>query len=143
MAAPVAAAGLETAARPTLVVTDGGQHQVGDLLPGDQLRSQTVKVAASGSLRYRMEARTTGSPEPGRLVIVTVTAQPSGVVLFRGPLASAATAPVGQPAAWRVLTDATETLVVTGFLSRTVGNEIGSASLHVEWVVQAVEIGAP
>ena len=141
-AIPVAAAELPFHDTPSLRVSGTQPREMGELMPGGQLPGMTITVVVTGSLAYQLHVKTTGSEALARLLAVTIVAQPSGAIVYRGPLAEAAIGGAGSASPGRTLNNETETLEVTGSLPLTAGNEVQGARLTVEWTVQATEPAA-
>lgn len=142
IAVPAAAADLPFRAGPTLTVSGTQPIEIGDLMPGDTLPAQTITIAATGTVRYTLRSRIAGSAALAHLVDVTIVSRTSGAVLYKGPLADAVIG-TRAPSPPHTLTDETDVLLVETWLPASAGNAVQGASLTIQWVVQATELGAP
>jgi hypothetical protein len=96
----------------------------------------------TGNATYAVRSVTTGSNRLAQLLLIEITSQASGAVVYRGSLADAAidgALGVGSFPGTR----AAETFIVTGQLPATAGNEMRGAHLGVEWVVRATAVTGP
>src|SRR5439155_25816036 len=83
-----AAARLPSATNPGLYA-DATAFQVGDLMPGDALPTETIPFSVTGNTTYTVQSRTTGSRRLAQALLIVISSQRSGAVLYRGSLAGA------------------------------------------------------